>query len=51
VINGISMSAVKKAMQVGIQACLAVDGVVKVSAGNYDGKLGQHKIYLHELFR
>lgn len=51
VINGISMSAVKKAMQVGIQACLTVDGVVKVSAGNYDGKLGQYKIYLRELFR
>jgi formylmethanofuran--tetrahydromethanopterin N-formyltransferase len=51
VINGVSMQAVKKAMRVGIEACLAVDGVVKVSAGNYEGKLGEYKIYLRELFR
>jgi formylmethanofuran--tetrahydromethanopterin N-formyltransferase len=51
VINGISMQAVKKAMKVGIEACLTVDGVVKVSAGNYEGKLGEYKIYLRELFR
>jgi formylmethanofuran--tetrahydromethanopterin N-formyltransferase len=51
VINGVSMQAVKKAMRVGIEACLGVDGVVKVSAGNYEGKLGEYKIYLRELFR
>jgi formylmethanofuran--tetrahydromethanopterin N-formyltransferase len=50
VINGISMQVVKKAMKVGIEACLTVDGVVKVSAGNYEGKLGQYKIHLRELF-
>jgi formylmethanofuran--tetrahydromethanopterin N-formyltransferase len=50
VINGISIQAVKKAMKVGIEAALAVDDVLKISAGNYDGKLGDHKIYLHELF-
>jgi formylmethanofuran--tetrahydromethanopterin N-formyltransferase len=51
VINGISMQVVKKAMKAGIEACLTVDGVVKVSAGNYEGKLGEYKIYLRELFR
>ena len=51
VINGVSMNAVKDAMKIGIEASLAVDGVVKVSAGNYGGKLGNHKIYLRELFR
>ena len=51
VINGISMEAVKKAMKVGIEAVLNVDGVVKVLAGNYGGKLGEYKIYLRELFR
>jgi formylmethanofuran--tetrahydromethanopterin N-formyltransferase len=50
VINGTSMDAVKKAMKVGIQAAAKVDGVVRVSAGNYGGKLGKHKIYLQELF-
>jgi formylmethanofuran--tetrahydromethanopterin N-formyltransferase len=50
VINGISIEAVKKAMKAGIEAVLDVDGVVKVSAGNYGGKLGNYKIYLRELF-
>jgi formylmethanofuran--tetrahydromethanopterin N-formyltransferase len=51
VINGVSMRAVKDAMKTGIEASLAVDGVVKVSAGNYGGKLGEYKIHLRELFR
>jgi formylmethanofuran--tetrahydromethanopterin N-formyltransferase len=51
VINGISMNVVKEAMKAGIEASLAVDGVVKVSAGNYGGKLGEYKIYLRELFQ
>jgi formylmethanofuran--tetrahydromethanopterin N-formyltransferase len=51
VINGVSMESVKKAMKVGIEAVLDVDGVVRVSAGNYGGKLGDYKIYLRELFK
>ena len=51
VINGISLEAVKEAMKAGIQSASKVDGVVRVSAGNYGGKLGKHKIYLRELFR
>jgi formylmethanofuran--tetrahydromethanopterin N-formyltransferase len=50
VINGVLMSAVKEAMKVGIEAALNVDDVVKISAGNYGGKLGDYKIYLRELF-
>ena len=50
VINGISMDAVKEAMKTGITATLNVDDVVKVSAGNYGGRLGDYKIYLRELF-
>ncbi len=50
VINGVSMDAVKQAMKAGIQAVLNVDGVVRVSAGNYGGKLGEFKIHLRELF-
>ncbi len=50
VINGVSMEAVKQAMKAGIQAVLNVNGVVRVSAGNYGGKLGEFKIYLRELF-
>ncbi|MEM0007042.1 MAG: formylmethanofuran--tetrahydromethanopterin N-formyltransferase [Candidatus Bathyarchaeia archaeon] len=50
VINGVSLEAVKKAMKAGIEAALTVKGVVKISAGNYGGKLGDYKIYLRELF-
>jgi formylmethanofuran--tetrahydromethanopterin N-formyltransferase len=50
VINGVSMRAVKEAMKAGIEAALSVDGVVKISAGNYAGKLGDYNIYLRELF-
>jgi formylmethanofuran--tetrahydromethanopterin N-formyltransferase len=50
VINGISMEAVKEAMKAGIEVVLTVDGVVRISAGNYGGKLGEFKIYLRELF-
>jgi formylmethanofuran--tetrahydromethanopterin N-formyltransferase len=51
VINGISLKAVKDAMKNGIKAALSVEGVVKISAGNYGGKLGDYKIYLRELFK
>ncbi|MGC9345756.1 MAG: formylmethanofuran--tetrahydromethanopterin N-formyltransferase [Candidatus Bathyarchaeales archaeon] len=50
VINGVSMQAVKEAMKAGIEAALNIDGVVRISAGNYGGKLGDYNIYLRELF-
>ena len=50
VINGVSLEAVKAATKAGIAAVLNVDGVVRVSAGNYGGKLGEFKIHLKELF-
>ncbi len=50
VINGVSLEAVKRAMKAGIKAALKVQGVVKISAGNYGGKLGDYKIHLRELF-
>ena len=50
VINGTSLEAVKEAMKAGIESAAGVNGVVKISAGNYGGKLGKHRIYLQELF-
>jgi formylmethanofuran--tetrahydromethanopterin N-formyltransferase len=50
VINGVSMRAVKDAMKAGIEAASKTEGVVKISAGNYGGKLGDYKIHLRELF-
>jgi len=49
VINGMSLGAVKKAMKAGIEAASNVNDVVKISAGNYGGKLGEYKINLREL--
>ncbi len=51
VINGVSIEVVRKAMKVGIESVRDVAGVVKVSAGNYGGKLGKFKIYLRELLK
>jgi formylmethanofuran--tetrahydromethanopterin N-formyltransferase len=50
VYDGVSLEAVKEATKAGIEAVLGVDGVSKVSAGNYGGKLGEYKIFLRELF-
>ena len=50
VFDGVSLDAVKEATKAGVRAVLGIDGVVKVSAGNYGGKLGEHKIFLRELF-
>jgi len=50
VYNGVSVEALKEATKSGIDAALNVEGVVRISAGNYGGKLGQYKIRLRELF-
>lgn len=49
VINGVSLSAVKRGMHAAIQAVQDIPGVEHISAGNYGGKLGQYQIHLHEL--
>ncbi|MEM4503952.1 MAG: formylmethanofuran--tetrahydromethanopterin formyltransferase, partial [Archaeoglobaceae archaeon] len=49
VINGVSLEAVEKAMALCLKVASRIDGVLKLSAGNYGGKLGQHKIYLKDV--
>jgi formylmethanofuran--tetrahydromethanopterin N-formyltransferase len=51
VINGLDINAVKKGMAEGIRAAAKVSGVVKISAGNYGGKLGPYKAYLKEVLQ
>ena len=48
VINGLTLDAVKNAMKQGVTAAAEADGVVKISAGNYGGKLGPHKALLKD---
>lgn len=49
VINGLSVEAIKRAMGEGIKAAANVQGVVRISAGNYGGKLGPYKAFLKEV--
>lgn len=48
VINGLTLEAVKKAMNAGVKAAANVQGVVEITAGNYGGKLGPYKAFLKE---
>jgi formylmethanofuran--tetrahydromethanopterin N-formyltransferase len=48
VINGLTLDAVKKAMKEGLIAAINSPGIVKISAGNYGGKLGPFKAYLKD---
>lgn len=49
VIDGISLQAVKNAMKAGIESVVEMEGVKRISAGNYGGKLGQVKLELSEI--
>ncbi|MEM2093537.1 MAG: formylmethanofuran--tetrahydromethanopterin N-formyltransferase [Candidatus Bathyarchaeia archaeon] len=49
VINGLTLDAVKKAMGAGLKAALNIPGVVRITAGNYGGKLGPFKAFLREV--
>jgi formylmethanofuran--tetrahydromethanopterin N-formyltransferase len=48
VMNGLSLDAIKNAMKQGVTAAAAIPGVVKISSGNYGGKLGPFKAFLKE---
>jgi formylmethanofuran--tetrahydromethanopterin N-formyltransferase len=48
VINGLTLEDVQEAMGIAIKAAASVDGVVKIDAGNYGGRLGPYHIRLHE---
>lgn len=48
VIDGLDLGAVEAAMRAGIRAACR-RGVVRITAGNYGGKLGQHPIHLHRI--
>ena len=48
VMNGLSLDAVKNGMKQGVLAAATVPGVVKISSGNYGGKLGPFKAFLKD---
>jgi formylmethanofuran--tetrahydromethanopterin N-formyltransferase len=49
VLNGLTLNRVKSAMEKGINAAINVDGVKKITAVNFGGKLGPFKINLKEI--
>ncbi len=52
VIDGLSEYAIKQAMRVGIQAVCKFgrdNGILRISAGNYGGKLGPYHFHLQEI--
>ena len=49
VIDGLSFDAVQSAMRRGLHAAASVPGVIRITAGNYGGKLGKHHFHLRDL--
>jgi formylmethanofuran--tetrahydromethanopterin N-formyltransferase len=49
VIDGLSLESIKHAMAAGIKAAVKIPGVVRISAGNYGGKLGPYRADLKEV--
>ena len=52
VIDGLTEADVGAAMRAGMQACIAIGaagGLLRISAGNYGGKLGPYHFHLHKL--
>lgn len=47
ILNGTDLPTIAASMQAAIAASRATDGLERISAGNYGGKLGKSFIYLH----
>lgn len=46
VLNGLSKNAVQDGMRAALNAAVQVPDLVRVTAANFEGKLGQHKLHL-----
>lgn len=49
VADGLTFEAVQSAMRAGLHAAARSPGVLRITAGNYGGKLGKHHFHLGEL--
>ncbi len=49
VIDGLSFDAVQSAMKRGLHAAAGCPGILRITAGNYGGKLGKHHFHLKDL--
>jgi formylmethanofuran--tetrahydromethanopterin N-formyltransferase len=48
VIDGLDLQSIEEATRVGVRAA-CIPGVLRITAGNYGGKLGPHHLHLHKL--
>jgi len=51
VIDGLSLDSIKRAMATGVKAAVKTPGVIRITAGNYGGKLGPYRADLKEILR
>jgi formylmethanofuran--tetrahydromethanopterin N-formyltransferase len=51
VLNGVDETSIRGAMKAGIVAAAETGTVMYIGASNFDGKLGQYRFSLHDLFR
>ena len=49
-IHGVSLDSVRTAMRKGIESILDMNDVAAISAGNFGGQLGKHKVFLKQLW-
>ncbi|NHI83203.1 MAG: formylmethanofuran--tetrahydromethanopterin N-formyltransferase [Candidatus Thorarchaeota archaeon] len=49
VINGLTESMVAEAMRTAIEVVCRYTGIIKITAGNYGGRIGKYQIELHDL--
>lgn len=49
VIDGLTFDDVQQAMRLGLHAACRVPGLLRITAGNYGGKLGPHHFHLKDL--
>ncbi|MHA1987034.1 MAG: formylmethanofuran--tetrahydromethanopterin N-formyltransferase [Promethearchaeota archaeon] len=49
IFNALNIETIQKTMLKVIEGIIDFDGLIKISAGNYGGKLGKYKIFLREL--
>jgi formylmethanofuran--tetrahydromethanopterin N-formyltransferase len=47
IINGRDLETISRATQAAIAACVDTTGLLRISAGNYGGRLGKSFVYLH----
>lgn len=50
VVNSLDIKSMEAAMKKGIEAACTVEGVTRITAGNYGGTLGKFNVHLHKLF-